>query len=345
MSQAHSRTTSIASSSRSIPILNVIQNTPPADAHGHKPPDTISQVQYLTNGDYYDRKSEELLGSEGQKRLSAEHGSDRHVHYPPDTNASIHDHTSYREDAPSRASASFRPHSEPVPKTQHQILTALAIGAPLIASVVSSCTSVISADLTSALDPDPTSRPAKASVIVTLLWCALITSLGSTMTAVSGLAMHAGYHDSHVGVTKRIVRFLREWREERKAAKRKSSMLAAPDNHHHNHNHTMTISETQATKPTTGGAVYLDVRIPSPALSAVTDDHREQHMIASFRAAVVSARLLGLSVALLGAGIAVYLFTLYPVSVAVTTLVVGLGTAAVAAAPLLPIVMPRRHGR
>ncbi|THU91030.1 hypothetical protein K435DRAFT_909932 [Dendrothele bispora CBS 962.96] len=329
MSQAHSRANSIASSSCSIPILNVIQNTPPADAHGRKPPDTISQVQYLTNGEYYDRKSKELLGSEGQKRLSAEHGSDRHVHYPPDSNASIHDHTWYREDAPSHASASFRPHSEPVPKIQHQILTAFAIG--LLSSHPAPASSLSTSP--------PLSTPIPLPVPLKLL------SLSLSSSTVSGLAMHAGYHDSHVGVTKRIVRFLREWREERKAAKRKNSMIAAPDNHHHNH--TVAISEVQATKPTTGSAMHLDGRIPSPVLSTVTDDHREQHMIPSFRAVqvVVSARLLGLSVALLGAGIAMYLSTLYPVSIAVTTLVVGLWTAAVVAAPLLPTVMPRRHGR
>ncbi|KAK7436423.1 hypothetical protein VKT23_019134 [Stygiomarasmius scandens] len=319
----HSRATSIASSSRSIPILKVVPDSPES-SHGQKTRNSnVGQTD-----EYYDRKSEEFLNVDGP---STDH-SERHVHYLPGTGAD--DDSASMHDAPSHGHAStrsFRPPTEPIPRTQHQILTALAIGAPLIASVVSSCTSVICADLTSALGSDPITRPAKASVVVTLLWCALITSLGSTMTAVAGLAMHAGYHDSHVGVTKRIVRFLRQWREERKAAKSMkresrldSRQLEIPLPDHSKSN------------------IYLDVRVPSPALSTVTDGHREQHMIASFRAAVVSARLLGLSVALLGTGIAVYLFLLYPLSVAVTTLVVGLGTTVVAAAPLLPIVMPRQ---
>lgn len=89
------------------------------------------------------------------------------------------------------------------------------------------------------------------------------------MTAVAGLAMHAGYHDSHVGVTKRIVRFLRQWRKDRKAMKRKREV----ETHQH-------VTD-----------VRVDSRAASPALSAVTDGHKEQHMIASFRAAVVSSRV------------------------------------------------------
>ncbi|KAF8075027.1 hypothetical protein FPV67DRAFT_1475769 [Lyophyllum atratum] len=305
-----------------VPSLHLVPNTPPASPlHGKE---TSGTTQHMMNGEYYDRKSYDLLADPELGRTSTssrghfEH--DRHVHYPAD--ASNHSHGD-RDLAPSRASMDYRAPSEPIPKTQYQILSALAVGAPLIASVVSSCTSVIAADFASVMANDPIARPAKASVAVTLLWCALITSLGSTMTAVAGLALHAGYHDSHVGVTKRIVRFLRQWRDDRKAAKR-GQHLAAHDTH-------------------VRSSIHLEIRPVSPVLSAVTDGHKEQHLVASFRAAVVSARLLGLSVALLAVGIAVYLFLLYPVSVAATTLVVGIVTAAAAAAPILPILMPHRH--
>jgi hypothetical protein len=51
-------------------------------------------------------------------------------------------------------------------------------------------------------------------------------------------------------------------------------------------------------------------------------------------------QLLGLSVALLAIALALYLFLLYPLSVAVSTLAVGILTAATAAVPLLPIIWP-----
>ncbi|KAK7677734.1 hypothetical protein QCA50_019286 [Cerrena zonata] len=282
-----------------LPSINVIPTTPPANQS--------QEHTHPTFTDVYDGKSDELLDTGLQSRTSTEHN--RHVHYPSDTIA---------RDGPSRLSTI---HHDPVPNTQQQILTALAVGAPLIASVVSSCTSVICADLTSALGDDPHSRPAKASAVVALLWCALVTSLGSTMMAVAGLAMHAGYHDSHVGVTKRIVRFLRQWRKDRKALKRRQEVETG----HYDTD------------------VHLNVRAVSPALSAVTDGHKEQHAMASFRAAVVSSRLLGFSVALLAMAIAIYLFVLYPISVAATTLAVGVGTVAATVAPLLPILLPRHN--
>ncbi|TFK38374.1 hypothetical protein BDQ12DRAFT_735500 [Crucibulum laeve] len=231
----------------------------------------------------------------------------------------------YAEGTESLHAPSFSTHrqqrSQPTPiTTQAQILTALAVGAPLISSVVSSCTSVICADLTSALGATPMTRPTHASAVIGLLWCALITSLGSAMTAVAGLAMHAGYHDSHVGVTKTIVRFLRRWQKEHLHRRHN-------DEHFHRHSH-------EENRPS------IEMRVPSPALSAITDGHKDQHAIASFRAAVVSARLLGVSVALLSIAIAVYLFLLYPLSVALTATMVGLLTAAVVAVPLLPILKP-----
>lgn len=92
------------------------------------------------------------------------------------------------------------------------------------------------------------------------------------MTAVAGLAMHAGYHDSHVGVTKRIVRFLRSrWKHE---VPRGPAELP-----HHE-----------------GIANGKRTRSPSPyppqsMLSAITDTHKETHAFAAFRAAVISARV------------------------------------------------------
>lgn len=90
------------------------------------------------------------------------------------------------------------------------------------------------------------------------------------MTAVAGLAMHAGYHDSHVGVTKRIVRFLRSrWKRETPRGP-----AALP-------HHEATGKRTRTPSP------YP----PQSMLSAITDTHKEMHAFASFRAAVVSARV------------------------------------------------------
>ncbi|KAL0952155.1 hypothetical protein HGRIS_008771 [Hohenbuehelia grisea] len=256
-----------------IPTLHIEPNTPPANAI---PP---SHEPTVTGRDFHEwkspgHKSPELTRISTSSIGHSREEGDHHVHYPP--SASIHTHEANRTDnAPSRATITHPATGEPIPRTQHQILTALAVGAPLIASVVSSCTSVICADLAAALGNEPMDRPAKASAVVGLLWCALVTSLGSTMTAVAGLAMHAGYHDSHVGVTKRIVRFLRRWRDERRAARREERrhVEGQPQDHEH-----------------VKHSIHLDVRPPSPVLSAVTDGHRDLHLIASFRAAVVSAR-------------------------------------------------------
>lgn len=88
------------------------------------------------------------------------------------------------------------------------------------------------------------------------------------MTAVAGLAMSSGYHDHHVGVTKRIVRFVRQWHASRNPRHSGGNMPLAE------------ISNAHA-----------EMRAPSPALSAITDTNKDQHAIASFRAAVVSARV------------------------------------------------------
>ncbi|KAF9463964.1 hypothetical protein BDZ94DRAFT_1257884 [Collybia nuda] len=228
-------------------------------------------------------------------RPSHEQSIDPHHLHAPDVQRPAHDH---RELIPISSGS------------QTQILTAIIIGAPLIASVVGSCLSVVVADLTSSLGPDPLTRPARASAVIALLWSAMLTSLGSAMTAVAGLAMHAGYHDAHVGITKKIVRLLREWRAARKTL---------PDHGE---------LRTRGTRPTS----------PVPTvLSAITDGHRGQHAAVSFRAAVVASRLLGISVMLLAIGLAVYLFLIYPLSVAVVVLVVGVVTTIVAASPLLPV--------
>lgn len=96
----------------------------------------------------------------------------------------------------------------------------------------------------------------------------MLTSLGATMTAVAGLAMHAGYHDAHVGITKKIVRMLRRWRRARKGL---------PD-------HVEVRSR--------GSGVGVRSGSPAPTvLSAITDGHRGQHAAVSFRSAVVASRV------------------------------------------------------
>ncbi|KAF9052417.1 hypothetical protein BDZ89DRAFT_1125849 [Hymenopellis radicata] len=232
-----------------------------------------------------------------------------HVRRPPSS-------SDHRED-PTYLHASFTPahRQEGIsPSAQTQILTAIIVGSPLIASVVGSCLSVIVADFATSLSEDPHARPARASAVITLLWCSMLTSLGSTMTAVAGLAMSAGYHDNHVGVTKKIVRMLREWKRAGKGL----------PNH------------SESSRRYSG----VEARPGSPAptiLSAITDRHRDQYAAVTFRAAVVASRLLGLSVGLLSIGLAIYIFLIYPLPVAVIVLVVGVITAIVAATPMLPV--------
>lgn len=122
--------------------------------------------------------------------------------------------------------------------------------------------------MTASLGSDPHQRPVQASVVIALIWSALVTSLGSTLTAVAGLALHAGYHDQHVGITKRIVRFLRSrWKKDVKDR----------DAEHNEY----TKAESRTPSP-----------YPQPSvLSAITDGHRKIHEFCSFRAAVVSARV------------------------------------------------------
>ena len=52
-------------------------------------------------------------------------------------------------------------------------------------------------------------RPPTAHATVALMWSGIITSMGSTMMAVAGLAMAAGYHESHAGLTTWIAKLLR----------------------------------------------------------------------------------------------------------------------------------------
>lgn len=130
--------------------------------------------------------------------------------------------------------------------------------APLVASVVGSCLSVIVSDFTATLGTDTLARPARASVVVALLWSSMLTSLGSTMTAVAGVAMFAGYHDRHAGITKTIVRKIRQWRGLGPKQERISNRAASP--------------------------------VPT-VLSAITDAHRDQHAQIAFRAAIVASRV------------------------------------------------------
>lgn len=96
----------------------------------------------------------------------------------------------------------------------------------------------------------------------------MLTSLGATMTAVAGLAMHAGYHDAHVGITKKIVRMVRGWRRAQKGL---------PDHEEVRNRWSSVGARSGSPAPT--------------ALSAITDGHRRQHAAVSFRSAVVASRV------------------------------------------------------
>ena len=56
-------------------------------------------------------------------------------------------------------------------------------------------------------------RPPTAQATVALMWSGIITSMGSTMMAVAGLAMAAGYHESHTGLTMWIAKLHRGTRQ------------------------------------------------------------------------------------------------------------------------------------
>lgn len=145
-------------------------------------------------------------------------------------------------------------------------LTLLPIQAPLIASVVSSCTGAISNDFDVALDADPHTRPVSASVIIALLWSAQLVSLGSSLTAVAGLALDAGYHDHRQSLVTRISSVFKPW-----ISQRHSPSAAQDDSLAHNLHAALEVP-----------------RGPSPIMS---DAHRRMHNHVSFSAAVVSARV------------------------------------------------------
>ncbi|KAL4249004.1 hypothetical protein ABKN59_006396 [Abortiporus biennis] len=191
--------------------------------------------------------------------------------------------------------------------TNGNTLAALSIGAPLIASVVISCLSVMRDEISARFGDDIPSRPFSAKATFALMWAATITGLGSTMIAVAGLAMEAGYHDSHVGVTKTIARRLRAWRMRRKS------------------NH---IGEEE------------HIREPSPARTVATALKKERHAVAALRAAEVSARLLGASITILAISLTVHIFTVYGWGVGVFDLIVGLVTAALCLLPVLSVIVP-----
>lgn len=136
------------------------------------------------------------------------------------------------------------------------------VQAPLIASVVVSCLSVMRDEIESVFGDDVRSRPLSAQITVALMWAATVTSLGSTMIAVAGLAMAAGYHDSHVGITKTIIRKIRRKQERMPRA---LSNIHASDG--------------------------CQNRAPSPANTFATTFKKERHSLAALRASEVSARV------------------------------------------------------
>ncbi len=145
--------------------------------------------------------------------------------------------------------------------TTQSILTFVIVQAPLIASVVVSCISAMRDEISAAFGDDIRSRPPSAQIIFALMWAATVTSLGSTMIAVAGLAMASGYHDSHVGITKTIIRKIRAWRRRLKKA------------------------------PATQEPDVNQIRIPSPVPTVATIQKKERHALAALRAAEVSARV------------------------------------------------------
>ena len=136
------------------------------------------------------------------------------------------------------------------------------VQAPLIASVVVSCLSVMRDEIESVFGDDARSRPLAAQITIALMWAATVTSLGSTMIAVAGLAMAAGYHDSHVGITKAIIRKIRRKQERMPRA---LSTVHTSDGHQN--------------------------RAPSPANTFATAYKKERHSLAALRASEVSARV------------------------------------------------------
>jgi len=227
------------------------------------------------------------------------------------------------------------PTGEQVDQAGHErTLAALAIGAPLLASVVVSCLSVVQAELASAFPDAPSTRPPGVQAAVALMWSAVATTLGSALIAVAGLAIAAGYHDSHVGVTKTIVRRIRAWK---RARRNQSGVQRGLDGKDH---------------VAAGAALESSVHPhtssfpPSVVHSIGTVEKRNQHGQAALRAAEVSARLLGVSIVFLSASLAVFLFEVYPRAVAIPVLIVGVLTALACATPLLPIVFPSssNHG-
>jgi len=141
--------------------------------------------------------------------------------------------------------------------------------------VVVSIMAVVQAELVAAFPNDtPVDRPARTQAVLSLMWGAVITSLGSTMSAVAGLAMAAGYHDSHVGLTKLIVRRIRAFGHRNKPR---------PDEE----------EEAQAEELRSPMSdVHVDVsRATTPGPSIVTQNHEYQHSLAAHKASEVSTRV------------------------------------------------------
>ncbi|KAJ3478145.1 hypothetical protein NLI96_g9972 [Meripilus lineatus] len=179
----------------------------------------------------------------------------------PKTHVQTSSHVIHVDSQSYRASSPIPEVPPSRPGEQGNVLAALSIGAPLIASVVVSCLSVMRDEIESVFGDDVRSRPLSAQITVALMWAATVTSLGSTMIAVAGLAMAAGYHDSHVGITKTIIRKIRRKQERMPRA---LSNIHASDG--------------------------CQNRAPSPANTFATTFKKERHSLAALRASEVSAR-------------------------------------------------------
>ncbi|EIM90741.1 uncharacterized protein STEHIDRAFT_144307 [Stereum hirsutum FP-91666 SS1] len=216
-----------------------------------------------------------------------------------------------------------RINGQDTPEQPGLALSALAIGAPLLTSVIISTFSIIQAELSSAYpspSTTPHSRPASAQACITLMWSAMMISLGAALISVAGLAISAGYHDSHSGVTRTVARWFGAFSRKRKG--RGSTRMQGQNQHG-------SLEEVKVDDPRTSLRSTLTV---TPSMQ-----RGKQHARGGQKAAEVSARLLGLSVLFLAASLAVFLFCVYPTGVAVTVLLVSIFTALACAIPLWTI--------
>ncbi|KAI0795964.1 hypothetical protein C8Q75DRAFT_744604 [Abortiporus biennis] len=312
------------------PTVNIIPETPPIHSPPHPRPAAITTVvaerPNSTTTILLDKScsASEILEMDSLPAIRTDYDGVSFSH-PLSPNRTSYVGSRPQNLRPISPASILHPENQTGVATNGNTLAALSIGAPLIASVVISCLSVMRDEISARFGDDIPSRPFSAKATFALMWAATITGLGSTMIAVAGLAMEAGYHDSHVGVTKTIARRLRAWRMRRKS------------------NH---IGEEE------------HIREPSPARTVATALKKERHALAALRAAEVSARvslkqypqtsiligplqqLLGASITILAISLTVHIFTVYGWGVGVFDLIVGLVTAALCLLPVLSVIVP-----